>query len=317
MSYHFMNARLDEITTPPHRLDSCAYSILVQLFSIVEPELLKILTSGYTATLNKKITEKNIGSFTKENPEVPLSTLAGALGIKFDLVRIKANPKLKHFLEAIPFGTTESPPTLVNKQAIVAAFAKLLAHMKLANEPGEQCIAVVQDSDLNLYVTGNGLWGFGSEFPEGSETLDGEEIDITRFQGGVQVSNPWFKSAAETMLAFKLISPSIISEYSVRSVNFIAPTNGDSKGAFHCEMQLIDYLIEYQVLPVGRYIGVSKPCCAHCVNSLVACGLRFWTQHGARGPDPKLSDKIAVGHTAYRDPARVLEYKKVLTETYK
>lgn len=316
MAYHFMGYRMADIATPPHRLDSCAYSVLVLLFSIVEPELLKRWTKSYTMTLNKMVTDENIGGFVKGEHQL-LIKLAQALGIKFELARVQSNPKLNYFFEIIPFGTKESPPTPDKKPLIVAAFAQLLAHITLANEPGEQCIAVVQDKNLNLYITGNGLWGFGDNFPEGIEILDGQEIDIGPIQKKIQISNPWFKSAAETLLAFKLISPSIIAEYPVRSINFITPANGDSKGAFHCEMQMIDYLIENQVFPVDRYIGVSKPCCTHCANSLILCGLRFWTQHGARGPDPKLNKKVAVDHVAYRDPLRVLEYKKILTATYK
>jgi hypothetical protein len=330
MAYHHSQKSYDEIKneinngneSPQDKLDACAYSILVQLFSIIEPELVGRYTAQFTKSLNDKINKNTITLYTYDKTNERVAELLKLYKINVNLERIEKNIKLNHFMSQFKLlyfnGAASSPPPIA-KQDLVRTLSTLLAHAKLANEPGEQCIAVAEDEHHNLYVTGNGLWSFGVDFPEKNIILEHNEGPsvagvISELTPGKVT--PWFSSSSATSLAFTLISPDIIAEYAVRSVNFISPTNGDSNGLFHCEMQLIDYLIEHEIFPLRRYIGVSKPCCTHCRNNLLACGLENWTNHPARGPDPKLNAVVAIGHNAYRDLIKIENYRKRIRELY-
>ncbi|HET7231563.1 MAG TPA: hypothetical protein VFJ16_16255 [Longimicrobium sp.] len=326
MSYHYMGRRLDAVDTPPDPLDSCAYSILVALFSLVEPHLEAESTQRCLGSLGSKLINRNNLPQWKTDAQAAEGTredrvvFLGKLVLKKDcsVERLEKNEKLSYYFNQVA-GAANAEDLDLLKHAV----ARFRAQVLLANEPGDQCIAVVMDAERNLYVTGNGLWAHGDSFPAGDRVVvppdwDDEQArndyfgDVARLRGNTAAQAPWFTSRAATELALEMISPDIIAEYTARRVIYISPALGDSNGRFHAEMQMLDYMISNSIYPIRRYIGVSKPCCSYCAALLGPAGLRFWTEHPARGPNPATDGTVPTQYACYRHAGTVQAFREAL-----
>lgn len=293
MAYHFANEDLSAVKGIDE-LDSCAYTVLAALFSAVEPNLLERQRRTRQGTAQKK--QKEL-----EKVRVGLAALAGKELYKEDTLgevlkqfgfagkkvndvisRVEGNAKLNHFWQAA-----------VKSKEFAKDCALLIAHLDLADMPGNQCTAVVRQ-ERKLYVTGNGLWSSGEQLEQG----EGSDLAADK---------PWFSSATECERTLVALAGSIRAEYSLDEVIFAIPMKGDMKGKFHAEMQLLEYMLDNKILPERGFIGVSKPCCTFCQTNLNAAGLHFWTGHGLRGEDP--NDKVEAPYTSYKDPTTVAAFK--------
>lgn len=327
MAYHYQGkAWPEEIDKPQDALDACAYSILVALFSLVEEGLEEKWTQRFLITANNLVTNKLVGAWHDDAdagdaaPAKILARLAKQLPRGFGEVRLSVNAKLGHrYRQVVTAAKAEDVHGL--KQAV----ARFCASAKMANEPGEECIAVVMDRNRDLYVAGNGLWAFGGSFPAGDievvppdwdvkDDREGHHKRVGALQRAAEPTMPWFNSRDATRLALELVSPDVIGEYGARRVVYICPTSGDFNGHFHAEMQLLDLMVSSGIYPVRRYVGVSKPCCGFCAAALREVGLRFWTEHGARGEDPRKDDKVAPKHVHFRDAKLLEAFREALTQ---
>lgn len=326
MSYHYMGKKLDALDTPPDPLDSCAYSILVALFSLVEPRLETEWTDRFLGSLGSKLITRNNLPQWKVEAEAAAGAREAAVAFLGKLVlkkncdvnRLDKNEKLADYFKKVLGAAKEE-----NLDLLKRAVARFQAQVLLANEPGDQCIAVVMDAERNLYVTGNGLWAHGDSFPAGKREVvrpdwNDEQTrldyfgDVARLWANTAAQAPWFPSQAATQLALEMISPDIIGEYAVRRVIYISPALGDSNGRFHAEMQLLDYIISNSIYPIRNYIGVSKPCCSYCAALLGPAGLQFWTTHAARGPNPADDGTVPAQYGHYRHAGAVQAFREAL-----
>jgi OTT_1508-like deaminase len=295
MAYHFANEDLAAVKGIDE-LDSCAYTVLAALFSAVEDKLLSKQVESRRSTAQRK--KKNLDTLwtqlqkEKEQDLFSKETLGAVLGqfgmaggkLNQALPRVEGNVKFKHFwLTAVKGGQDVFPQ----------ACALLMAHLDLADMPGNQCTAVVRDR-RTLYVTGNGLWTSGAELEKDED-------------GGLSPDTPWFSTATSCQTALTNLEGSIKDEYHLDDVVFVIPTEGDVGGKFHAEMQLLEYMLDHKILPERGYIGVSKPCCTFCQGNLNAAGIHFWNGHGLRGEDP--NTRVQAPYTSYKNPVEIEAFK--------
>lgn len=300
MAYHFANQAISEVAGIDE-LDSCAYTVLAALFSVVEPNLLEQQKrTRLTTAQRKKKTLEPIRASLQEVPELALFSeeTLGAVLKEFGMTggrlgrampRVEGNVKLRH-----------SWLTAVNgpKEGFLEACALLMANLDLADMPGNQCTAVVR-AGRTLYVTGNGLW---TSFAE----LERNEDD------GLSAEKPWFSSVSTCRQALVGLAGSIQAEYQLDDVVLVIPTVGDMDGKFHAEMQLLEYMLDNEILPERGFMGVSKPCCTYCQARLMAAGIHFWTGHNLRGEDP--NTRVEAPYDSYKDPAKIEAFKSAVSQ---
>ena len=299
MAYHFVNKKLSEVEKIDE-LDSCAYTVLAAMFSAVEPTLLEKQRQGRSVSANKKgKVLREIWARTRAVPKkdyssepcLPVIEVFQGTGKKATEVseRVEKNEKLKYFwLKAITG----------DQDVFVEACALLMAHLDLANMPGNQCTAVVRHQ-RTLYVTGNGLWESGAKLEQHED-------------GALSADTPWFSSADACRRALVALAGSIEKEYQLNRVVFVIPQVGDVEGKFHAEMQLLEYMLDNNILPERGYMGVSKPCCNFCRAQLVSAGLFFWNEHGLRGGNP--NDSVEAPYTSYKDPEKLMRFKSAMDQ---
>ena len=300
MAYHFANEDLVN-AKGIDELDSCAYTVLAALFSAVEPSLLEQQRQTRSATGRRKkkdlepiwanlqkVSEED--SFSEETLGAVLKPF-GVIGKKLlqTIPRVKGNVKLSHFWRTARTG---------RQDGFVEACVLLMAHLDLADMPGNQCTAVVRQG-RTLYVTANGLWTSGAELAKDED-------------GGLSADAPWFSSAHACQQALATLAGSIQGEYGLDDVVFIIPTVGDMGGKFHAEMQLLEYMLDNNILPERGFVGVSKPCCSFCQANLNAAGIHFWNGHGLRGENP--NDRVVPPYTSYKDPTKIDSFKSSVSK---
>lgn len=116
-------------------------------------------------------------------------------------------------------------------------------------------------SGNKLYIAANGLKGLGSQRPRG----DTRRIII---------------AVNEIRIGAQGLANALAEEGIGGITNIIFATNpeGDEDRTYHAEMQLVDIFHEEGVPFDGSIIGVSKPCCKNCAQSLdrVGVGYSYW-----------------------------------------
>jgi hypothetical protein len=302
MAYHFANQNLSAVQGIDE-LDSCAYTVLAALFSKVEEDLLGTQRAAYLRSAQKK-PKDSLGKLWDEIDVARRETgdvfTAATLGKVLQLFakgkipdwcrRISINEKFR----VLWLNAVQGP-----RGEFAAACATLLAHLDLADMPGNQCTAVVRGQDRVLYVTGNGLWSSGNEL---EQNVDGE----------LSPDSPWFSSEQACQQALLTIADDLQGEYNLTDVEFVIPTEGDMGGKFHAEMQLLEYMLDNEIMPERGYMGVSKPCCQFCGGNLAAAGIAFWTGHGIRGNDPNPS--VNELYDSYKNPMKIAAFQKAVRQ---
>lgn len=298
MAYHFGNQTLGEVAQDDtiDELDSCAYSLLAALFSIVEPTLHNKLRTWYSSKRGKK------SDIEKAHRDFKDAKVDGSAVLKEILPKFGQSPKVAPRFQNAKISFLFQQALAGETKDFFEACCSIMAHLDMIDMPGLQCTAVIRDSERNLYITGNGLWTSAGAIRASQEAEDEDGDGLPS-----AVDEPWFSSWGSFWSALNTVTGDMLTEYNLRSIKYVNPETGDFGGKFHAEMQLLDFMIEEGIVPERGYMGVSKPCCQYCKNWLLQAGIKFWNEHGVKGGDP--NDQVQPPYALYKI-ADMQEYKK-------